>query len=224
MAVSGLVEEDPARFGGFCASRRIFCGFGFGTLVGGGLARALGRFAIGSGRAGRARAASSGRGARIDSTHIGEACGERRDGPGHGAPRPGGLFSEWFEFFPGILGCSVFVHIHPPGRNGRNVLRVNPIWPIPFHCLRHTTVSTTSQNTQDLHIPPEFRKWATLCMPGCPPRHDPRVRCRKAFVTYLLTLEMGRSTTAACSRSQRFGLCDQWRLSVDLEIHPPFLR
>ena len=113
--------------------------------------------------------------------------GERREGPGNGAPRPGGLFSEWFEFFPGILGCSVFVHIHPPGRNGRNVLRVNPIWPIPFHCLRHTTVSTTSQNTQDLHIPPEFRKWATLCMPGCPPRHDPRVRCRKAFVTYYLT-------------------------------------
>ena len=61
----------------------FFCGFGFGTLVGGGLARALGRFAMtrsadGSGRAGRARAASSGgRGARmrIDSTHIGEAWG-----------------------------------------------------------------------------------------------------------------------------------------------------
>ena len=34
-------------------------------------------------------------------------------------------------------------------------------------------------------------------------------------------LEMGR-TAAACSRSQRFGLGDQWRFSVDLEIHPPF--
>ena len=31
---------------------------------------------------------------------------------------------------------------------------------------------------------------ATLCMPGCPPRQTPRVRCRKAFVIvlrYLLT-------------------------------------
>ena len=32
----------------------------------------------------------------------------------------------------------------------------------------------------------------------------------------------GRTAAASCSRSQRFGLGDQWRFSVDLEIHPPF--
>ena len=190
----------------------------------------------GGSRSARAERAERGRRARggvvpgsipmIDSTHKPHRRGLGSDGKARETGLRGreDYFRNGSKFFLGFLGCSVFVHIHTPGRNGRNVLRVNPIWPIPFHCLRHTTVSTTSQNTQDLHIPPEFRKWATLCMPGCPPRHDPRVRCRKAFVTYLLTPEMGRSTTAACSRSQRFGLCDQWRLSVDLEIHPPLLR
>ena len=63
----------------------------------------------------------------------------------------------------------------PKGHRAPILAGVFPYCPVrvlidDFHHIRHLTAPP----------PPRFR------MPGCPPR--PRVRCRKAFVTYLLNL------------------------------------
>ncbi len=119
--------------------------------------------------------------------HPSARLGERREGQNRGARLGRGRRGS--SFFLGFFGMLGFWFTFTPPKSEHS--RVNSIWPMPFHCLRHTTVSTTSQNTHDPHIPPRIP-------------------------------EIGR-TAAACSRSQRFGLGDQWRFSVDFGIHPPNL-
>ena len=117
-----------------------FCGFGFGTLVGGGLARALGRFAIGSGRAGRARAASSGRGAPGSIPPTSARLGERR-----GKARETGLrgredyFRNGSNFFLGFWGARFLFTFTPPAETAETFSELTR------YGLFHSTVYVTLQ-------------------------------------------------------------------------------
>ena len=86
---------------------------------------------------------------------------ERRKGRKRGAwpgrIRGGSTFS--WEFFGWMFQISVHIHTPPPAETAETVFRVNPIWPIAFHCLRHTSVSTPHENTPGPHIPAGFWKW-----------------------------------------------------------------
>jgi hypothetical protein len=133
------------------ARKGLFQGFSLGP----GARRAPSGFAMGSAAKVAEGGNELGEGRRIDCTYR-EGLGSDEKAGNEGRGRED--FGAGRHFFLGVLGCSDFGSHSHPGRNDRNVFRVNSIWPMPFHCLPHTAVSTTSQNTHDPHIPPEFRK------------------------------------------------------------------
>ena len=84
-------------------------------------------------------------------------------------------------------------HSHPPAETAETVFRVNPIWPIAFHCLRHTSVSTPHENTPGPHIPAGFWKWVG-------PRRQVRGRKGSAWATSGGSVWIWKSTPLSAKR------------------------
>ena len=95
-------------------------------------------------------------------------------------------------------------HSHPPP--AETVFRVNPIWPIPFHCLRHTTVSTPHENTPGPHIPAGFWKWVG-------PRRHVRGRKGSAWATSGGSVWIWKSTPLSPSKSRPENEPQGWPIS-----------
>ena len=132
-----------------------------------------------------------------DRFHPSRRPGERRKGRKRGAwpgrIRGGSTFS--WECFGWMFQISVHIHTPPPAETAETVFRVNPIWPIPFHCLRHTTVSTPHENTPGPHIPAGFWKWVG-------PRRHVRGRKGSAWATSGGSVWIRKSTPLSPSKSR----------------------